>query len=146
MEGTSRARAAGRPDEGELPVLLDSRKEAAERGEALSAPRGGITADQSAGGMLPEGVSVEPKYCTSSREPPPFLLLEHIFFRGLPGWGGPGTGGAWDEAQLEGSAVAVPTLRNPFDVRHFDSRCALCGGVIGGIGGIGAGSWPTALI
>lgn len=61
----------------------------------------------------------------SSGQPPPLLLLEHGFFRGLPGWGGPGTGGAWDDAQLEGTAVAVPALRDALDVRHFDSRCVL---------------------
>ncbi|CAM9273789.1 unnamed protein product, partial [Hapterophycus canaliculatus] len=56
------------------------------------------------------------------REPPGRYLLEHVFFRGLPGWGGPGTGGSWEDAELEGVAVAVPALFDPLDVRHFDSR------------------------
>ncbi|CAM9641848.1 unnamed protein product [Ectocarpus fasciculatus] len=57
-----------------------------------------------------------------ARERPPVLLLEHVFFRGLPGWGGPGTGGAWEDGKLEGSVVAVPDLCDALDVRHFDSR------------------------
>ena len=50
------------------------------------------------------------------------LLLEHGFFRGLPGWGGPGTNGAWEDNKMEGSSVMVPSLRDAFDVQHFDSR------------------------
>lgn len=53
------------------------------------------------------------------------FLLEHCFFCGLPGWGGPGTEGAWDELKLEESAVVVPELRHALDVKHFDPRWAL---------------------
>lgn len=77
----------------------------------------------------------------STRGPPPrLLLLEHEFFRGLPGWGGPGTGGEWDDAELQGSAVAVPALCDALDVRHFDSRCAFI--LVVGVGrevGVGFG-------
>lgn len=59
----------------------------------------------------------------STASPRVLSLLEHGFFRGMPGWGGPGTGGAWDETKLEGLAVVVPSLRDTFDVHHFDSRC-----------------------
>lgn len=50
------------------------------------------------------------------------LLLEHPFFRGLPGWGGPGTDGAWEDEELRESAVVAPALRDALDVRHFDPR------------------------
>lgn len=50
------------------------------------------------------------------------LLLEHPFFRGLPGWGGPGTDGAWEDEELKESAVIAPALQGALDVRHFDPR------------------------
>lgn len=50
------------------------------------------------------------------------LLLEHAFFRGLPGWGGPGTDGAWDELKLAASSLMSPELRHVLDVRHFDPK------------------------
>lgn len=53
----------------------------------------------------------------------PRLLLEHRFFRELPGWGGPGTGGSWEDWELEGSSIVVPALRDALDVQHFDPRC-----------------------
>lgn len=52
----------------------------------------------------------------------PSLLLEHVFFGGLPGWGGPGTGGAWDDMELKRCPVVVPELRDALDVQHFDHR------------------------
>lgn len=50
------------------------------------------------------------------------LLLEHPFFRGLPGWGGPGTDGAWDESKLTACSLMSPELRHVLDLRHFDPK------------------------
>ncbi|CAN0097671.1 unnamed protein product [Scytosiphon promiscuus] len=95
---------------------LDSRRDAGQLEVVPSKPHTGPPAIQrtTAGSLRPGGAA--------EREPPRRLLLEHVFFRGLPGWGGPGTGGAWEDAELEGVAVAVPALFDPLDVRHFDSR------------------------
>lgn len=72
-------------------------------------------------GKSSKGVTVPSTLQTSVRKPS--LLLQHRFFRGLPGWGGPGTGGAWEDTKLEGLAVVVPELRNALDVQYFDPRC-----------------------
>lgn len=124
--------AAARPGK-DKPALLDLRLEgAAECGGAGLVPQSSAAQQRSACVVAAESGS------GSSRLPPPLLLLEHGFFRGLPGWGGPGTGGAWEDAQLEGTAVAVPALRDAFDVRHFDSRCVLCGvdAIADAVGGV----------
>ncbi|CAM9169297.1 unnamed protein product [Laminaria digitata] len=52
----------------------------------------------------------------------PALLLEHRFFSGLPGWGGPGSGGAWEDGKLGATAVGAPALRHALDVQYFDPR------------------------
>lgn len=80
-------------------------------GESVTANRAEFTGDGRRGTV---GTTASPRVLS---------LLEHGFFRGMPGWGGPGTGGAWDETKLEGLAVVVPSLRDAFDVQHFDSRC-----------------------
>lgn len=99
-------------------VTLDGcdNKERSQSGEMLSAGesvtenRAEFTGDGRRGTV---GTNASPRVLS---------LLEHGFFRGMPGWGGPGTGGAWDETKLEGLAVVVPSLRDVFDVQHFDSR------------------------
>lgn len=104
------------------PALLGLRIEgAAECGGGGSAPQSSAAQQRTAHEFPARSGS------SSSMEPPQLLLLEHGFFRGLPGWGGPGSGGAWKDAQLEGTAVAVPALHDALDVRHFDSRCVSFG-------------------
>eukprot|EP00752_Nemacystus_decipiens_P011872 g10529.t1 len=118
-KGGAMGAAASRGEDN--PSLLDSRTEGegvAECGRWESVPQSGEAQQRMRNAHTLRAGSGSP----SSRGPPPLLLLEHVFFRGLPGWGGPGTGGAWEEAQLEGTAVAVPALRDALDVRHFDSR------------------------
>lgn len=121
------AAAAARPST-DKPALLDLRIEgAAECGGGGSAPQSSSSGSNSAVQRHAARVAPAGSGSASSRERPPLLLLEHGFFRGLPGWGGPGTGGAWEDAELEGSSVAVPALSDALDVRHFDSRCVLFG-------------------
>lgn len=127
--------AAARPAK-DKPALSDLRIEGvAEFGGGGLAPQSSAAQQRSAH-VIPVGSGNG-----NSRGPPPLLLLEHVFFRGLPGWGGPGTGGAWEDNQLEGTAVAVPALRDALDVRHFDSRCVLFGVDVGAevVGGVGVG-------
>lgn len=111
--------AAARPGKDEPALLLDLRIE----GAPECGGGGGMASQSSAAPQRNAHVLPAGSGSTRSRGPP--LLLEHGFFRGLPGWGGPGTGGAWEDAQLEGATVAVPALRDAFDVRHFDSRCVV---------------------
>ncbi|CAN0432802.1 unnamed protein product, partial [Ectocarpus sp. 12 AP-2014] len=115
VAGTAPSGAGGAP-----PLCLKS--EAGVRGGAAAAAARRPVAEQSASSARTASPGGARARGASCGERPPVLLLEHVFFKGLPGWGGPGTGGAWEDAKLEGSAVAVPALCDALDVRHFDSR------------------------
>lgn len=52
----------------------------------------------------------------------PVLLLEHLFFRELPGRRGPGMGDSWEETQLAALSIMSPDLEDSLDLRHFDPR------------------------
>ncbi|CAM9607027.1 unnamed protein product, partial [Ectocarpus sp. 8 AP-2014] len=117
VAGTAPSEAGGAP-----PLCL--KNEAGVRGGAAAAAAAARRpmAQQSASSARTASPGGARARIASCGERPPVLLLEHVFFKGLPGWRGPGTGGAWEDAKLEGSAVAVPALCDALDVRHFDSR------------------------
>lgn len=50
------------------------------------------------------------------------LLLEHPFFWGLPGWGGPGQGGVCEESEIAACSFMSPELDHVLDLHNFDPK------------------------
>lgn len=50
------------------------------------------------------------------------LLLGHPFFWALPGWGGPGKGGVWEESKIVACSFMSPELDHVLDLHNFDPK------------------------